>query len=164
MLNALRLASFTVVAEEETAAGRVSAIGHHFFLVDPLDGTKEFLSGNGEFTVNIAEVVDGVPVAGAVYAPAASRLFYADALGAFELALAPQASPQRTQRPRRKAKSKAERLRAKAKENARSFASLWMTRPGRSRSLATSAKRGRSTRDDNSLAAASRANLLTADG
>ncbi len=82
-----------VVAEEETAAGRVAAIGHHFFLVDPLDGTKEFLSRNGEFTVNIAEIVDGVPVSGAVYAPAVSRLFYADAEGAFELALAPGTEP-----------------------------------------------------------------------
>src|SRR5579863_3593534 len=73
-----------VVAEEETAAGRVAAIGRRFFLVDPLDGTKEFLSGNGEFTVNIAEVVDGAPVAGVVYAPAVERLFFADADGAFE--------------------------------------------------------------------------------
>src|SRR3954466_5704677 len=82
-----------VVAEEETAAGRVADIGHHFFLVDPLDGTKEFLSRNGEFTVNIAEVVNGVPVTGAVYAPAVSRLFYADAQGAFELTLAPGSEP-----------------------------------------------------------------------
>ena len=59
-----------VVAEEEAAAGRIAQVGAHFFLVDPLDGTKEFLSRNGEFTVNIAEVVDGVPVRGVVYAPA----------------------------------------------------------------------------------------------
>src|SRR4051812_21042578 len=44
-----------VVAEEEAAAGKVMEIGARFFLVDPLDGTKEFISGNGEFTVNIAE-------------------------------------------------------------------------------------------------------------
>ena len=73
-----------VVAEEEVSAGRVCETGRHFFLVDPLDGTKEFLSGNDEFTVNIAEVVDGVPVAGVVYAPAAGRLFFADQNGAFE--------------------------------------------------------------------------------
>jgi 3'(2'), 5'-bisphosphate nucleotidase len=73
-----------VIAEEEAAAGRIAAIGGRFFLVDPLDGTKEFLSRNGEFTVNIAEVVDGMPVAGAVYAPALSRLFSASAAGAFE--------------------------------------------------------------------------------
>ena len=60
-------------------------VGARFFLVDPLDGTKEFLNRNGEFTVNIAEVVDGVPVRGVVYAPAISRMFVGDADGAFEL-------------------------------------------------------------------------------
>src|ERR1700749_361493 len=64
-----------VVAEEEAAAGRIAAVAERFFLVDPLDGTKEFLSGNGEFTVNIAEVRDGVAVAGVVHAPAVDRLF-----------------------------------------------------------------------------------------
>jgi 3'(2'), 5'-bisphosphate nucleotidase len=78
-----------VVAEEEAAAGRVAQTGRHFFLVDPLDGTREFLSRNGEFTVNIAEITDGVPTAGVVYAPAIARLFYGDAQGAFELALEP---------------------------------------------------------------------------
>jgi 3'(2'), 5'-bisphosphate nucleotidase len=73
-----------VVAEEEAAAGRISATGRHFFLVDPLDGTREFLSRNGEFTVNIAEVVNGVAVSGAVYAPVLERLFLGDADGAFE--------------------------------------------------------------------------------
>lgn len=46
-----------------------------FFLVDPLDGTKEFLKRNGEFTVNIALVHQGVPVAGVVLAPALGQLF-----------------------------------------------------------------------------------------
>ena len=78
-----------VVAEEEAAAGHVAQTGRHFFLVDPLDGTREFLSRNGEFTVNIAEVIDGVPRAGVVYAPAVARLFYGDRGGAFELALEP---------------------------------------------------------------------------
>ena len=73
-----------VVAEEEAAAGRIAKVAGRFFLVDPLDGTKEFLSRNGEFTVNIAEIVDGLPVAGAVYAPALARLFTGDADGAFE--------------------------------------------------------------------------------
>jgi 3'(2'),5'-bisphosphate nucleotidase len=85
-----------VVAEEEAAAGRIQAVGGRFFLVDPLDGTKEFLSGNGEFTVNIAEVVDGVPVAGVVFAPALARMFSADAGGAFEgtKPIAARAEPQ----------------------------------------------------------------------
>jgi 3'(2'),5'-bisphosphate nucleotidase len=71
-----------VVAEEEVAAGRCPTIGTRFFLVDPLDGTREFISRNGEFTVNIALVEDGVPVAGVVYAPALGRLFAADSSGA----------------------------------------------------------------------------------
>lgn len=73
-----------VMAEEEAAAGRIAKVGHRFFLVDPLDGTKEFLSGNGEFTVNIAEVVEGRAVAGTVFAPAVGRIFTADQNGAFE--------------------------------------------------------------------------------
>jgi 3'(2'), 5'-bisphosphate nucleotidase len=73
-----------VVAEEEAAAGRLKAAAGRFFLVDPLDGTREFLSRNGEFTVNIAEVVDGVPVTGVVYAPAIERLFLGGKDGAFE--------------------------------------------------------------------------------
>lgn len=47
-----------------------------FWLVDPLDGTKEFVQRRGDFTVNIAYVVDGAPVLGVVYAPARERLFY----------------------------------------------------------------------------------------
>lgn len=70
-----------IVAEEEAAAGRVPAAADRLFLVDPLDGTKEFLSRNGEFTVNIALVEHGVPVAGVVYAPALG-LIWAGATGA----------------------------------------------------------------------------------
>jgi sulfate adenylyltransferase subunit 2/3'(2'), 5'-bisphosphate nucleotidase len=72
-----------VVAEEEAAAGRLPEIGNRFFLVDPLDGTKEFISKNGEFTVNIALIEDGVPVYGAVYAPALERLFWGGGGDAF---------------------------------------------------------------------------------
>ena len=64
-----------VVAEEAVAAGNTPDCGALFFLVDPLDGTKEFLSRNGEFTVNIALVQDGVPVLGVVYAPALGLLY-----------------------------------------------------------------------------------------
>ncbi len=60
-----------VVAEEAMAAGEVPEIdGGRFWLVDPLDGTREFLSRNGEFTVNIALIEDGQPAAGVVHAPA----------------------------------------------------------------------------------------------
>jgi len=65
-----------IVAEEEVAAGRTPAIGKLFFLVDPLDGTRDFLERHdGEFTVNIALIEDGAPIAGVVYAPAIGDLF-----------------------------------------------------------------------------------------
>ena len=72
-----------VVAEEEAAAGRIPAIDGKFFLVDPLDGTKEFISKNGEFTVNIALIDHGEPVLGAVYAPALGQLYWGGPDGAF---------------------------------------------------------------------------------
>lgn len=63
--------SIPVVAEEEAAAGRIPFTdGKDFFLVDPLDGTKEFIGGKTDFTVNIALVSKGVPIVGVVYAPA----------------------------------------------------------------------------------------------
>ena len=68
-----------VVAEEMAARGQADAIGMtssaSFWLVDPLDGTREFIGRNGEFTVNIALVHDGRPVLGVVGAPALGRLF-----------------------------------------------------------------------------------------
>jgi len=83
-----------VIAEEEVSAGRIQKIGARFFLVDPLDGTKEFISRNGEFTVNIAEVLNGNPVRGVVYAPAKERIFIGEIPGgAFEMATRPNALP-----------------------------------------------------------------------
>jgi 3'(2'), 5'-bisphosphate nucleotidase len=64
-----------IVAEESIAAGHIPHVGANFWLVDPLDGTKEFIGRNGEFTVNIALVHQGVPVLGVVFAPALGRLF-----------------------------------------------------------------------------------------
>lgn len=67
-----------VVAEEQVAAGTVPDIsGGRFFLVDPLDGTKEFIARNNDFTVNIALIEDGRPVLGVVYAPALGMLYAA---------------------------------------------------------------------------------------
>ena len=66
-----------VVAEESAAAGRVpdlASLGGRFWLVDPLDGTKEFIGRNGEFTVNIALVERGEPLLGVVLAPALGPL------------------------------------------------------------------------------------------
>jgi sulfate adenylyltransferase subunit 2/3'(2'), 5'-bisphosphate nucleotidase len=75
--NLKRMApSIPVIAEEEAAAGRIPEVGARFFLVDPLDGTKEFISRNGEFTVNIALIEDGKPIQGAVYAPALGKLYW----------------------------------------------------------------------------------------
>ena len=73
-----------VVAEEEMAAGHVPKLdGQPFWLVDPLDGTKEFIKRNGEFTVNIALVEDGRPTLGIVLAPVPDTLWRGDAeLGA----------------------------------------------------------------------------------
>jgi 3'(2'), 5'-bisphosphate nucleotidase len=64
----------TLITEEQADSHALTA--RTFLIVDPLDGTKEFVQRRGDFTVNIAYVQDGVPVAGVVYAPAKGRLFY----------------------------------------------------------------------------------------
>jgi len=77
-----------VIAEEAVARGAIPKAARQFFLVDPLDGTKEFISRNGEFTVNIALIEAGQPVAGVVYAPAIGRLFWGEqGKGAAEVAI-----------------------------------------------------------------------------
>lgn len=63
-----------VIAEEEVAAGRIPAHGDTYFLVDPLDGTKEFVRGGDDYTVNIGLIVGGVPKLGVVLAPETGRL------------------------------------------------------------------------------------------
>ena len=65
---------------EEQAASHGQTV-QSFLIVDPLDGTKEFINRRGDFTVNIAWVEDGVPVRGIVYAPARGRMFYTRADG-----------------------------------------------------------------------------------
>jgi 3'(2'), 5'-bisphosphate nucleotidase len=79
ILDALRSRAepIAIVAEESAARGERPAIGNAFVLVDPLDGTREFLSRNGEFTINIALARNRAVVAGAVYAPALGRLWLA---------------------------------------------------------------------------------------
>ena len=69
-----------LVTEEQAASH--SETSNTFLIVDPLDGTKEFINRRGDFTVNIAYVVDGEPMRGVVYAPAKGRLFITDASGA----------------------------------------------------------------------------------
>lgn len=68
-----------IIAEEAVAGGAVPVVSDEFYLVDPLDGTREFISRNGEFTVNIALIRNGDPVAGVVYAPALNRLYAGEA-------------------------------------------------------------------------------------
>lgn len=63
-----------VIAEEEVAAGRIPAHDDIYFLVDPLDGTKEFVRGGDDYTVNIGLIENGTPRLGVVFAPATGRL------------------------------------------------------------------------------------------
>ncbi|MDP5292257.1 3'(2'),5'-bisphosphate nucleotidase CysQ [Oceanimonas sp. CHS3-5] len=74
------------VLSEEDTAGFAGADEHgRYWLVDPLDGTKEFIKRNGEFTVNIALIENGKPVLGVVYAPALNTGYVAaEGLGAFK--------------------------------------------------------------------------------
>ncbi|MEL7547759.1 MAG: 3'(2'),5'-bisphosphate nucleotidase CysQ [Pseudomonadota bacterium] len=80
ILNALQKIDpdLPLIAEESVAAGHIPEHGNRFALIDPLDGTREFVNKRGEFTVNIAIIENGVPVQGVVYAPALDRLFMAD--------------------------------------------------------------------------------------
>lgn len=64
-----------VIAEESYCQQTAPEVGSRFLLVDPVDGTREFIKRNGEFTINIALVEDGIPVVGAVFAPAIGKLF-----------------------------------------------------------------------------------------
>jgi 3'(2'), 5'-bisphosphate nucleotidase len=88
-----------VVSEETTGNRAIAGLGRRFFIVDPLDGTREFLAGLDEFTVNIALIEDGAPVAGVVTAPGRGLVWRGYVSpgdlhhGAERLALAPGAAP-----------------------------------------------------------------------
>jgi 3'(2'),5'-bisphosphate nucleotidase len=85
-----------VVSEESVSQGPGAV--ETFFLVDPVDGTKEFLQRNGEFTVNVALVDRGEPVAGVVLAPALGQLYWAArGLGAWRRAWSPDPAAAATQ-------------------------------------------------------------------
>ena len=77
IVQALREAAphLAVIAEEEIEAGHVHEVGREYWLVDPLDGTREFAAGRDEFTVNIGLVRDGRAVLGAVALPAYGEMF-----------------------------------------------------------------------------------------
>ena len=85
-----------VIAEEAAAAGHLPSTGAAFFLVDPLDGTREYVAGSKEYTVNVALVVDGAPVFGIIYAPAMAWLFMTvGAQRSIEAEVAPDAAVSR---------------------------------------------------------------------
>lgn len=83
ILDHLKPTGIPVLGEESVAAGIIPTLGERYFVVDPLDGTKEFIKRNGEFTVNIALVEHGVPVMGVVLAPVTGETFIGDATGAW---------------------------------------------------------------------------------
>jgi 3'(2'), 5'-bisphosphate nucleotidase len=73
-----------IIAEERMSSGETKPVAPaRFYLVDPLDGTKEFVRGRDEFTVNIGLIEDGAPVLGVVIAPALDEGFAADVSGAY---------------------------------------------------------------------------------
>lgn len=67
-----------LLSEEDPQSWEIRRLWRRYWLVDPLDGTKEFIKRNGEFTVNIALIEDGVPVMGVVYAPVTDVLYGAE--------------------------------------------------------------------------------------
>jgi 3'(2'), 5'-bisphosphate nucleotidase len=99
-----RLPGVAVISEEGDAEAAAAAAGSRYWLVDPLDGTKEFLKGLLDYTVNVALVEEGVPVLGAIHVPATDCLYLAarglgarrlDARGETRLQPAPVAEPRR---------------------------------------------------------------------
>ncbi|MCS6760885.1 MAG: 3'(2'),5'-bisphosphate nucleotidase CysQ [Candidatus Devosia symbiotica] len=83
ILDHLRPTGIPVLGEESVAALIIPVLGERYFVVDPLDGTKEFIKRNGEFTINIALVEHGIPVMGVVLAPATGETFVGDVRGAY---------------------------------------------------------------------------------
>lgn len=83
ILERLNVSNLPTLGEESVAAGIIPELGNRYFVVDPLDGTKEFIKRNGEFTVNIALLEEGRPVMGVVLAPATGKLFVGDQNGAW---------------------------------------------------------------------------------
>ncbi len=76
-----------MIGEEAVAGGSKKKPGSSFFLVDPIDGTREFVAKRPEYTVNIGLLIDGTPALGVIYAPALGELYAGGAGGALRLAL-----------------------------------------------------------------------------
>ena len=81
---AAAMPDISVIAEESVAAVTLQSAGQRFLLVDPLDGTKEFVSRNGEFTVNIGLIEERAPVMGVVLAPALGLAYAGSGSGAWK--------------------------------------------------------------------------------
>jgi len=81
IINALEQTNLPIISEEEEQTPYQKRKGwKQFWMVDPLDGTKEFVNRNGEFTVNIALIENGKPTMGVIYIPVQQTLFFADKL------------------------------------------------------------------------------------
>lgn len=78
---ATALPGVPVIAEEAAARGETAAHGDAFLLIDPIDGTREFIARSPEFSVNLGLVVDGAPIVGAIFAPVPGRVWLAGAQG-----------------------------------------------------------------------------------
>lgn len=81
-----------MIAEEAIASGRKIKAGGMFFLVDPIDGTREFIAKRAEYTVNIALLIDDTPALGVIYAPALNQLYAGGDGSVFRMELAPGAA------------------------------------------------------------------------
>ena len=74
--------NYEIIAEESISAGYKPKIKEKpFFLIDPLDGTKQFIERNGQFTVNIALVEDGIPTLGVIHLPALQETYWTNESG-----------------------------------------------------------------------------------
>ena len=96
ILKLLAPTGIPFLAEESVSAGHVPELGDRFFCIDPLDGTKEFLKRNGEFTVNIALIEHGRPALGVILAPASGATYLGGPDGAFEINYRNDRVPMRT--------------------------------------------------------------------
>ncbi|PPI88571.1 3'(2'),5'-bisphosphate nucleotidase [Candidatus Pantoea edessiphila] len=74
------LPKIPILSEENLYPWEIRKNWENYWLVDPLDGTKEFIKHNNEFTINIALIKQGNPILGVVYAPALKTMYYADVL------------------------------------------------------------------------------------
>jgi 3'(2'), 5'-bisphosphate nucleotidase len=87
-LSAL-LPGVPMIGEEAVAGGANKKPGSTFFLVDPIDGTREYIAKRSEYTVNIGLLIEGTPALGVIYAPALSELYAGGADGAYRWPLVP---------------------------------------------------------------------------